>query len=93
MAALRESVETDEESVRSNLPGLFGLSLVVEVGILKGAADIESERELGVSLLGLRVLNRTEDEFAVNSPPALHDHCVADLTDENKQTCWRVVVA
>ena len=83
MAALRESIETDEEGVRSNLPGLLGLPLVVKVSILKGAADIKSKSELSMSLRSLLVPNRTEDELSVNSSPALRDHCVTDLSDED----------
>lgn len=50
LAALSKGVKTNKESVGGDLPLVFGLALVVEIGVLELRADVKSEGKLLVSV-------------------------------------------
>lgn len=92
LASLREGVQSHEESIGGDLPLVLGLCLVLKVGILELGADIKGQSELIMSFLGFFVLDESEDLFSIDVVSALVDDGVTDLSDQNYEAGWRVVV-
>ena len=65
---------------------------MVIVGLLELGTEFHAHGELVVGIAGVFVLDGTKDLIRVDLLAALEDDCVANLTDENKQAGWRVVV-
>lgn len=83
---------SDEKGVRGDLPLVLGLLLVVKVGVFELGADVQSQGELIMGFLWLLVADEIEDFWTRNRISALGDDCVANLSDQNNQSGWSVVV-
>lgn len=71
---------------------VLGLLLVLIVGILELGADIQSEGELIIGSLWLIGSDESEDGWSIDGSSASVDDGVADLSDQNNQSSWGVVV-
>ena len=92
LAPLSEGIKADKEGARSDLPGVLGLGLVVVVGDLELGAEVPASGELAVSITWVFVLDCTENLVTVDLLAALEDDGVANLSDEDQEACWGVVV-
>jgi hypothetical protein len=92
LASLRKGVQSHEESVGGDLPGVLGLGFVLKVGFLELGAHIMGQLQLVVSLLWLLSLDVAEDLLTVDRKSAGSDDCVADLSDEHNKSGGSVVV-
>jgi hypothetical protein len=66
LASFRERIKSHEESVGCDFPLVLGLGLILKVSILELGANIKSKGELVVGLLGLFVLNESEDLLTID---------------------------
>ncbi len=92
LASLDEGVEADEESTGSDLPGIGGLSLGVVIGLLKLGAELHAQRQFVVSVRWVIILDCTKDFVAVDLLTTLENDGIADLSDEDQEASWSVIV-
>ena len=92
LASLRERIKSHEQGVGGDFPLVLGLLLVLIVGILELGADIQSEGKLIIGSFWLISSNESEDGWSINGTSASDDDGVADLSDQNNQSSWGVVV-
>jgi hypothetical protein len=92
LASLREGVESDKEGICGDFPLSLCLLLVLKVGILELGTDIKGNSELVVSLLLVVSLDEVENSKAVDGISAPDDDGVADLSDQDDESGWGIVV-
>jgi len=92
LAPLGERVQSHEESVGGDFPLVLSLGFVFKVSVFELGAYVQGEDELVMGLLWLLSLDETEDLLTIDVLVASGDNRVANLTDENNEPGWRVVV-
>jgi hypothetical protein len=92
LAPFGEGVQSHEESVGGDFPLVLSLGFVFKVSILELGAHVQGENELVMSLLWLLTLDEAEDLLTIDVLVASGNDRVANLTDENDEPGWRVVV-
>ena len=91
VTAFHEAVETHEQGVGGELPGVVGFLLVLEVGFLEFGAHVDLGGQLEAGLLGV-LLDELENLLARVVLTGLVNDLVADLANQDHQAGRRVVM-
>lgn len=81
LAALREGIQADKESIGADFPLVLAAGLVLKVGIFEFGADFEGLTKFLVSLERLFILDAFKDFLAIDIAAALSDDGIANLAD------------
>lgn len=84
--SFKEGVQTDEEGVCGQLPSALGLGLVFEIGVLEFGTDINRSLELLTSILGVLILNGSENGGAGDTFSGLENDGITDLSNQHHES-------
>mmetsp|Transcript_9277 Transcript_9277/g.10102 ORF Transcript_9277/g.10102 Transcript_9277/m.10102 type:complete len:229 (+) Transcript_9277:1035-1721(+) len=92
LTTFREGIQTDEQGIGGDGPGIVGLGFIVKVGLFELGANVEGQTQFIASLTGGIILDQGENIMSTDKFAGLYNESIANFSDQHYQSGRFVVI-